>query len=196
MAVRKATTATTTKASTTKATAAKKATTKAATKAAPEVIRFGGRGIDSSTTLAASAKHTSKDAERIGESAVVMHGDKALTGYVVRWPHAGSDALVRLADAKGEGPAWYARCNDHGHYAAADTMQACLKLGRRDALGTWCPVHKAEAKGNGAAKATAAKAPAKKATTTKATATKATATTKATSPAARTTRTLRARVAR
>jgi hypothetical protein len=117
----------------------------------------GSRGpVAKGTTFAAAAAHTSKDAARIGEAGSAMHGDKALAGYVVRWPHKGSDALLRTEAAKGEGALWLARCNEHGETAAADTMQACLKLGKRDALATWCTGHGAKA-----TKATGRKAGAK-----------------------------------
>jgi hypothetical protein len=135
-----------------------KAPAKKAPAPEPEVQRFGGRGIDRDTVLAPSAGHTTKDAGRIGEPASAMHGDKALADYLVRWPHAGTDALVRVASAKGEGPAWMARCNEHGEVAPAANMQEALKLGRKAALPTWCVGHGAPAKKAPAARKGAAPA--------------------------------------
>jgi hypothetical protein len=147
------------------ATKAAKATKAAPAKATDSPERSGARVLTAevAASLRPAAAHTSKDAARIGEPAGTgtvnsEAGRKlALAAYIVRWPHASYDALQRLADVNGGGPAWLARCNAHGAVHAADTMQACLKLGRREALAEWCPGHKAEAtKAAPAAKATKA----------------------------------------
>jgi hypothetical protein len=96
--------------------------------------------------LAASPSMKSAAAARVGEDATKGAG-KGLTGYVVRWPQAGYDVLVRTDAAPGSGPAWLVRCNDHGATAPAANVKAAFDLARKgDGIAAWCPSHAAAAK--------------------------------------------------
>jgi hypothetical protein len=125
--------------------AADKATAKAAKSA-----NGATKARPATKALVASPSMKSAAAARVGEDASLGAGGKALAGYVVRWPQAGYDVLVRTDAAQGTkvtgGSAWLVRCNEHGAVAPAANVKAAFDLARKgDGIAAWCPAHAAAA---------------------------------------------------
>lgn len=99
----------------------------------------GRQAVAAGTKFTPSASFNGKAAERMGQEAE----GKGVAGYVVRWPHATYDLLVRTAEAQGEGSHWLVRCNAHGATTPAANAKAGDTLGRKEALASWCPGHAA-----------------------------------------------------
>jgi hypothetical protein len=83
--------------------------------------------------LVPAAHLKAEQAARVGADA----GPSA-PGYIVRWPKAGYDLLLRTAAAPGDGPKWLCRCNEHGMTTPVKGTQEGDRTGRKAERARWC----------------------------------------------------------
>jgi hypothetical protein len=115
---------------------------KTAAKKAPAVLT-----AKAAAALKPAASMKADQASRVGADA----GDSA-PGYVVRWPKAGYDLLLKTDAADADAPKWLVRCNEHGTTLPVSGAKEGDLKGRIQERQVWCPGCKK------AAKAAAAKA--------------------------------------
>jgi hypothetical protein len=126
---------------------------------APVAKKAAGPTLKSAADVAALVPAAHLKAEMAAR--VATPAGPVAPGYIVRWPKAGYDLLLRTAEAPGEGSKWLVRCNLHQTVTPATGTQDGDRKGRKIERDVWCSGCAADAAAKAAAPAKATKAPAK-----------------------------------